>query len=159
MSYEAYTLLRLEISLIFRKSNRPMNSVGTVANAFVVFQIFEVVPLLYMVELRKSEEDGLEFNKNLFTELKDIVWKAEPIKEEKGERWLDLEAKLSVTLHHPFERESTSFRKRAFGCKVLQAPYWFGHLPTQWEIKLLGPRPVLQLGVVAEFIYLLKGPF
>ncbi|KAF1870357.1 hypothetical protein Lal_00003563 [Lupinus albus] len=49
-------------------------------------EIFEVAPSLYMVELRKSDGDTLEFHKfykNLATGLKDIVWKAEPIDEEK----------------------------------------------------------------------------
>lgn len=52
----------------------------------VATEIFEVAPSLYMVELRKSKGDTLEFHKfykNLSTGLKDIIWKAgEEIKEE-----------------------------------------------------------------------------
>ncbi|KAE9604566.1 putative protein kinase CAMK-CAMKL-CHK1 family [Lupinus albus] len=48
-------------------------------------EIFEVAPSLYMVELRMSDGDTLEFHKfykNLASRLKDVVWKAEPIDEE-----------------------------------------------------------------------------
>lgn len=52
----------------------------------VATEIFEVAPSLYMVELRKSRGDTLEFHKfykNLSTGLKDIIWKTgEEIKEE-----------------------------------------------------------------------------
>ncbi|MED6160209.1 CBL-interacting serine/threonine-protein kinase 23 [Stylosanthes scabra] len=51
----------------------------------VATEIFEVAPELYVVELRKSEGDTLEFHKfykNLSPALKDIVWKADPIDEE-----------------------------------------------------------------------------
>ncbi|KAF9662841.1 hypothetical protein SADUNF_Sadunf18G0096200 [Salix dunnii] len=52
----------------------------------VATEIFEVAPSLYMVEVRKSGGDTLEFHKfykNLSTGLKDIVWKT--IDEEKEE--------------------------------------------------------------------------
>ncbi|KAJ1440059.1 Serine/threonine-protein kinase, active site [Sesbania bispinosa] len=59
---------------------------GRKGHLSVATEILEVAPSLYMVELRKSEGDTLEFHKfykNLATGLKDIVWKAEPIDEEK----------------------------------------------------------------------------
>ncbi|KAL9262229.1 CBL-interacting serine/threonine-protein kinase 23-like protein [Drosera capensis] len=52
----------------------------------VATEILEVAPSLYMVELRKSRGDTLEFHKfykNLSTGLKDIIWKTgEEIKED-----------------------------------------------------------------------------
>ncbi|XP_057544383.1 CBL-interacting serine/threonine-protein kinase 23-like [Amaranthus tricolor] len=52
----------------------------------IATEILEVAPSLYMVELRKSRGDTLEFHKfykNLSTGLKDIIWKTgEEIKEE-----------------------------------------------------------------------------
>jgi hypothetical protein len=41
------------------------SGLGTVSNAFVnnAFQILEVAPSIYMVEMRKSEGDTLEFHK------------------------------------------------------------------------------------------------
>ncbi|CAJ1975618.1 unnamed protein product [Sphenostylis stenocarpa] len=59
---------------------------GRKGHLSVATEILEVAPSLYMVELRKSEGDTLEFHKfykNLATGLKDIVWKAEPIGEDK----------------------------------------------------------------------------
>ncbi|RDX86006.1 CBL-interacting serine/threonine-protein kinase 23, partial [Mucuna pruriens] len=61
---------------------------GRKGHLSVATEILEVAPSLYMVELRKSEGDTLEFHKfyqNLSTGLKDIVWKAEPIDEEKDD--------------------------------------------------------------------------
>ncbi|KAF3449976.1 hypothetical protein FNV43_RR06055 [Rhamnella rubrinervis] len=59
---------------------------GRKGHLSVATEIFEVAPSLYMVELRKSGGDTLEFHKfynNLSTGLKDIVWKtAEESKEE-----------------------------------------------------------------------------
>jgi len=52
----------------------------------VTTEVFQVAPSLYMVEMRKSGGDTLEFHKfykNLTTGLKDIVWKT--IDEEKEE--------------------------------------------------------------------------
>ena len=52
----------------------------------VATEVFQVAPSLYMVEMRKSGGDTLEFHKfykNLTTGLKDIVWKT--IDEEKEE--------------------------------------------------------------------------
>lgn len=51
---------------------------GRKGHLSVATEIFEVAPSLYMVELRKSGGDTLEFHKfykNLSTGLKDIVWK------------------------------------------------------------------------------------
>jgi len=52
----------------------------------VATEIFEVAPSLFMVELRKSKGDTLEFHNfynNLSTGLKDVIWKAgDEIKEE-----------------------------------------------------------------------------
>lgn len=59
---------------------------GRKGHLSVSTEILEVAPSLYMVELRKAEGDTLEFHKfykNLSTGLKDIVWKADPIDEEK----------------------------------------------------------------------------
>lgn len=59
---------------------------GRKGHLSVATEILEVAPSLYMVELRKSEGDTLEFHKfykNLSTGLKDIVWKSDPIDEEK----------------------------------------------------------------------------
>ncbi|XP_027339396.1 CBL-interacting serine/threonine-protein kinase 23-like isoform X4 [Abrus precatorius] len=59
---------------------------GRKGHLSVATEILEVAPSLYMVELRKSEGDTLEFHKfykNLSTGLKDIVWKADPIDEDK----------------------------------------------------------------------------
>lgn len=58
---------------------------GRKGHLSVATEIFEVAPSLYMVELRKSEGDTLEFHKfykSLTTGLKDIVWKSEEAKEE-----------------------------------------------------------------------------
>uniref|UniRef100_A0A5B6Z4M5 non-specific serine/threonine protein kinase n=1 Tax=Davidia involucrata TaxID=16924 RepID=A0A5B6Z4M5_DAVIN len=52
---------------------------GRKGHLSIATEIFEVVPSLYMVELRKSGGDTLEFHKfykNLSTGLKDIVWKS-----------------------------------------------------------------------------------
>ncbi|XP_012072155.1 CBL-interacting serine/threonine-protein kinase 23 isoform X1 [Jatropha curcas] len=59
---------------------------GRKGHLSVSTEIYEVAPSLYMVELRKSAGDTLEFHKfykNLSAGLKDIVWKT--IDEEKGE--------------------------------------------------------------------------
>ncbi|XP_038720588.1 CBL-interacting serine/threonine-protein kinase 23-like [Tripterygium wilfordii] len=62
---------------------------GRKGHLSVATEIFQVAPSLYMVELRKSGGDTLEFHKfynNLSTGLKDIVWKsADETKEENGE--------------------------------------------------------------------------
>jgi 5'-AMP-activated protein kinase catalytic alpha subunit len=53
----------------------------------VATEVFEVAPSLYMVEVRKAGGDTLEFHKfykNLSAGLKDVVWKAEDIGEEKN---------------------------------------------------------------------------
>lgn len=49
-----------------------------------------------------------------------------------------LEAEFSSTLHPHLihlKGKNTSFLKEAFGCKVLQAPYWFRSFTT-----MLGPK-------------------
>jgi hypothetical protein len=46
----------------------------------VILKVFEVTPSLYMVELRKSNGDTLEFHKfyhNISNGLKDVMWKPE----------------------------------------------------------------------------------
>ncbi|CAJ2633427.1 unnamed protein product [Trifolium pratense] len=58
---------------------------GRKGHLSVATEILEVAPSVYMVEMRKSEGDTLEFHKfykNISTGLKDIVWKADPIAEE-----------------------------------------------------------------------------
>ncbi|XP_048140883.1 CBL-interacting protein kinase 23 isoform X1 [Rhodamnia argentea] len=58
---------------------------GRKGHLAVATEIFEVAPSLYMVELRKSGGDTLEFHKfykNLSTGLKDIVWKTDEAIEE-----------------------------------------------------------------------------
>ncbi|KAK4768336.1 hypothetical protein SAY87_003477 [Trapa incisa] len=58
---------------------------GRKGHLAVATEIFEVAPSLYMVELRKSGGDTLEFHKfykNLSTGLKDIVWKSDEAIEE-----------------------------------------------------------------------------
>uniref|UniRef100_A0A2N9GJ31 non-specific serine/threonine protein kinase n=1 Tax=Fagus sylvatica TaxID=28930 RepID=A0A2N9GJ31_FAGSY len=61
---------------------------GRKGHLSVATEIFEVAPSLYMVEVRKSGGDTLEFHKfykNLTVGLKDIVWKtAEEAEEGKG---------------------------------------------------------------------------
>ncbi|KAJ0081575.1 hypothetical protein Patl1_11157 [Pistacia atlantica] len=52
---------------------------GRKGHLSVATEVFQVAPSLYMVELRKSGGDTLEFHKfykNLSTGLKDIVWKS-----------------------------------------------------------------------------------
>ncbi|XP_015954854.1 CBL-interacting serine/threonine-protein kinase 23 isoform X2 [Arachis duranensis] len=73
-----------------KKSNNKLKiqgeKTGRKGQLSVATEIFEVAPELYVVELRKAEGDTLEFHKfykNLSPALKDIVWKAEPIDEEK----------------------------------------------------------------------------
>ncbi|KAK2642924.1 hypothetical protein Ddye_024687 [Dipteronia dyeriana] len=63
---------------------------GRKGHLSVATEIFQVAPSLYMVELRKSGGDTLEFHKfykSLSTGLKDIVWRpvAEDIKEEESD--------------------------------------------------------------------------
>ncbi|PKI32492.1 hypothetical protein CRG98_047116 [Punica granatum] len=58
---------------------------GRKGHLAVATEIFEMAPSLYMVEVRKSGGDTLEFHKfykMLSAGLKDIVWKAETIAEE-----------------------------------------------------------------------------
>ncbi|KAF8031016.1 hypothetical protein BT93_D0263 [Corymbia citriodora subsp. variegata] len=58
---------------------------GRKGHLAVATEIFEVAPSLYMVELRKSGGDTLEFHKfykSLSTGLKDIVWKTDEAIEE-----------------------------------------------------------------------------
>jgi hypothetical protein len=53
---------------------------GRKGHLSVATQVFEVAPSLYMVELRKSRGDTLEYHnfyKNLSKGLEDIVWKVE----------------------------------------------------------------------------------
>ncbi|XXG68342.1 hypothetical protein AAC387_Pa06g1451 [Persea americana] len=53
---------------------------GRKGHLSIATEIFEVAPSLYMVEVRKSEGDTLEFHKvykSLSTGLKDVVWKSE----------------------------------------------------------------------------------
>lgn len=53
---------------------------GRKGHLAIATEVFEVAPSLYMVELRKSKGDTLEFHnvyKNLSTGLKDIVWKSQ----------------------------------------------------------------------------------
>ncbi|XP_077243803.1 CBL-interacting serine/threonine-protein kinase 23-like isoform X2 [Tasmannia lanceolata] len=66
-----------------KKNNYKMklqgSKTGRKGHLSVAAEIFEVAPSLYMVELRKSKGDTLEFHKfykNLSTGLKDIVWKS-----------------------------------------------------------------------------------
>ncbi|KAL8129493.1 hypothetical protein V2J09_018648 [Rumex salicifolius] len=60
--------------------------VGRKGQLAVATEIFEVAPSFFMVELRKSKGDTLEFHNfynNLSTGLKDVIWKAgDEIKEE-----------------------------------------------------------------------------
>ncbi|GKU92626.1 hypothetical protein SLEP1_g6333 [Rubroshorea leprosula] len=73
-----------------KKNNSKMKllgeKTGRKGHLAIATEIFEVAPSLYMVELRKSGGDTLEFHKfykNLTVGLKDIVWKsAEEVKEE-----------------------------------------------------------------------------
>ncbi|KAE9601084.1 putative protein kinase CAMK-CAMKL-CHK1 family [Lupinus albus] len=58
---------------------------GRKGHLSVTTEIFEIVPSLNMVELRKSGGDTLEFHKfykNLSNGLKDVIWKAEFLNEE-----------------------------------------------------------------------------
>ncbi|XP_056852662.1 CBL-interacting serine/threonine-protein kinase 23-like isoform X2 [Raphanus sativus] len=51
----------------------------------ITTEVFQVAPSLYMVEMRKSGGDTLEFHKfykNLTTGLKDIVWKTIDVEKE-----------------------------------------------------------------------------
>jgi hypothetical protein len=59
---------------------------GRKGHLSVATQVFEVAPSLYMVELRKSRGDTLEYHnfyKNLSKGLQDIVWKVEEDMSEK----------------------------------------------------------------------------
>ncbi|CAL0329750.1 unnamed protein product [Lupinus luteus] len=59
--------------------------IGRKGHLSVTTEIFEIVPTLNMVELRKSGGDTLEFHKfykNLSNGLKDVIWKAEFINQE-----------------------------------------------------------------------------
>ncbi|GLT59891.1 hypothetical protein SLA2020_326860 [Shorea laevis] len=75
-----------------KKNNSKMKllgeKTGRKGHLAIATEIFEVAPSLYMVELRKSGGDTLEFHKfykNLTVGLKDIVWKsAEEVKEEES---------------------------------------------------------------------------
>ncbi|KAI4368077.1 hypothetical protein MLD38_016680 [Melastoma candidum] len=67
-----------------KKNNSKMKllgeKTGRKGHLAVATEIYEVAPSLYMVELRKSRGDTLEFHKfyrNLQTGLKDIVWKTD----------------------------------------------------------------------------------
>ncbi|RWR88778.1 CBL-interacting serine/threonine-protein kinase 23-like protein isoform X1 [Cinnamomum micranthum f. kanehirae] len=67
-----------------KKNNYKMklqgSKTGRKGHLSIATEIFEVAPSLYMVEVRKSEGDTLEFHKvykSLSTGLKDIVWKSE----------------------------------------------------------------------------------
>ncbi|KAJ4955409.1 hypothetical protein NE237_012192 [Protea cynaroides] len=59
---------------------------GRKGHLSVATEVFEVAPTLHMVELRKTGGDTLEFHKfykSFSSGLKDVVWKAEAITEEK----------------------------------------------------------------------------
>ncbi|XP_057948695.1 CBL-interacting serine/threonine-protein kinase 23 isoform X3 [Malania oleifera] len=77
----------LNLSSLFEKQMMKLQGekTGRKGHLSVATEIFEVAPSLYMVELRKSGGDTLEFHKfykNLTTGLKDIVWKTDEAKEE-----------------------------------------------------------------------------
>ncbi|CAN0921601.1 CBL-interacting serine/threonine-protein kinase 23 [Linum grandiflorum] len=68
---------------------------GRKGHLSIATEIFEVAPSLYMVELRKSGGDTLEFHKfynNLSTGLKDIVWKTVDEEKEEGDVKLETRA-------------------------------------------------------------------
>ncbi|KAF9603758.1 hypothetical protein IFM89_037844 [Coptis chinensis] len=48
---------------------------GRKGHLSIATEIFEVAPSLFMVELRKSQGDTLEFHKSISIGLGDIVWK------------------------------------------------------------------------------------
>ena len=53
---------------------------GRKGHLAIATEVFEVVPSLHMVELRKSKGDTLEFYKfynNISTSLKDIIWETQ----------------------------------------------------------------------------------
>ncbi|CAK7345320.1 unnamed protein product [Dovyalis caffra] len=82
------TLSGLLIFMFLRKQDMKLqgDKDGRKGRLSVATEIFEVAPSLYMVEVRKSGGDTLEFHKfyqHLSTGLKDIVWKT--IDEEKEE--------------------------------------------------------------------------
>nr|KJB66955.1 hypothetical protein B456_010G168100 [Gossypium raimondii] len=69
----------LNLSSLFEKQMMKLlgEKTGRKGHLAVTTEIFQVAPSLFMVELRKSEGDTLEFHKfynNLSTGLKDIVW-------------------------------------------------------------------------------------
>ncbi|KAH9796313.1 CBL-interacting serine/threonine-protein kinase 23 [Citrus sinensis] len=71
----------LNLSSLFEKQMLKLQGekTGRKGHLSVATEIFEVAPSLYMVELRKSGGDTLEFHKfykNLSTGLKDVVWKS-----------------------------------------------------------------------------------
>uniref|UniRef100_A0A7N0T418 non-specific serine/threonine protein kinase n=1 Tax=Kalanchoe fedtschenkoi TaxID=63787 RepID=A0A7N0T418_KALFE len=83
----------LPLGFDVKKNNYKLKLVGEKTgrkgHLAVATEILEVAPSLYMVELRKSGGDTLEFHKfykNLSTGLKDIVWKTaeETIEEERN---------------------------------------------------------------------------
>ncbi|KAF2305485.1 hypothetical protein GH714_005666 [Hevea brasiliensis] len=78
----------LNLSSLFEKQMMKLQGekTGRKGHLSIATEIFEVAPSLYMVELRKSGGDTLEFHKfykNLSAGLKDIVWRT--IDEEKEE--------------------------------------------------------------------------
>ncbi|KAJ7968990.1 Non-specific serine/threonine protein kinase [Quillaja saponaria] len=83
---EAATPLGFDVKKNKFKLKLQGEKTGRKGHLAVATEIFQVAPSLHMVELRKSGGDTLEFHKfynSLTTGLKDIVWKADPIEEEK----------------------------------------------------------------------------
>ncbi|XP_059642430.1 CBL-interacting serine/threonine-protein kinase 23-like [Cornus florida] len=77
---EAATPMGFDVKKNKYKMKLQGEKTGRKGHLNVATEIFEVAPSLYMVELRKSGGDTLEFHKfykNLSTGLKDIVWKSE----------------------------------------------------------------------------------
>ncbi|KAJ4746548.1 CBL-interacting protein kinase 9 [Rhynchospora pubera] len=78
---------------------------GRKGHLSVATELFEVAPSVHIVELRKTSGDTLEFHTfyNSFKEgLKDVVWKAEAITEEKDE------AQASTPITEKKDRHQTS---------------------------------------------------
>ncbi|XP_022566343.1 CBL-interacting serine/threonine-protein kinase 23 isoform X2 [Brassica napus] len=80
------TFKGLNLGSLFEKQMLVGEKSGRKGQLAVTTEVFQVAPSLYMVEMRKSGGDTLEFHKfykNLTTGLKDIVWKTiDEVKEE-----------------------------------------------------------------------------
>ncbi|XP_031505253.1 CBL-interacting protein kinase 23 isoform X2 [Nymphaea colorata] len=77
---EAATPMGFDVMKHNYKMKLQGSKTGRKGHLLVATEVFEVAPSLYMVELRKSKGDTLEFNKfykNLSTSLKDIVWRTD----------------------------------------------------------------------------------